>query len=124
MNHEFRIMRIGGIDIKVGWTLLIIGTFISLSLVTGYFPILLPGWDTLAYLVAALLSFLGLYASVLLHELAHAFVAKKQGLSVKSLVLNLFGGVSNLTEASPNSRAEFWRAVVGPLTNLGLAGIF
>lgn len=117
-------MRIDGIEIKVGWTLLIIGTFISLSLVTGYFPILLPGWGSLAYLTAALLSLIGLYASVLLHELAHAFVAKKQGLTVKSLVLNLFGGVSNFKEESPNSRAAFWRAVVGPLTNLGLAGIF
>jgi Zn-dependent protease len=124
MNSEFRIMRIGGIDIKVGWTLLIIGTFISLSLATGYFPTLLPGWGSPAYLTAALLSFIGLYASMLLHELAHAFVAKKQGLTVKSIVLNLFGSASNFKEESPNSRAEFWRAVVGPLTNLGLAGVF
>jgi Zn-dependent protease len=117
-------MRIGDIDIKVGWSLLIIGTFISLSLATGYFPTLLPGWGSLTYLVAAILSFFGLYASVLLHELAHAFVAQKQGLKVKSIVLNLFGGATHLKEESPNSRATFWIAVVGPLTNLGLATVF
>ncbi len=102
---------------------MVIGTFISLSLATGYFPALLPGWGILTYLAAALLSCIGLYTSVLMHELAHAFVAQKQGLKVKSIVLNLFGGVSNLSEASPNARAEFWLAIVGPLTNLGLATI-
>lgn len=124
MNSEFRIMRIGGIDVKVTRSLLGMGTFISLSLAVNYFPTLLPGWGILTYLTAAFLSFIGLYISVLLHELAHAFVAATQGLKVKSIVLTLFGGASNLTKTNTGARAEFWLAVVGPLTNLGLAGVF
>lgn len=124
MNSEFRIMRIGGIDIKIGWPLLIIGSFISLSLATGYFPALLPDWSAFTYLIAALLCFIGLYASVLLHELVHAFVAKKQGLEVKSIVLSAFGSAASLPEVSSKPRAEFWLAMAGPLTHLGLAGVF
>ena len=123
MNGGFRIMRIRGIDIKIDWSLLIIGIFISMSLATSYFPAVLPDWGGFAYLTAALVSFVGLYASVLLHELAHSFVAQKQGLKVESIVLNLFGGVSNLKQESRSPRAEFWLAVVGPLTSLVLAGV-
>lgn len=124
MNGGFRIMRIRGIDVKIDWSLLIIGVFISMSLATGYFPALLPDWGGFVYLTAALVSFVGLYASVLLHELAHSFVAQKQGLKVESIVLNLFGGVSNLKQETRSPRAEFWLAVVGPLTSLVLAGVF
>lgn len=74
--------------------------------------------------MAALLCFIGLYTSVLLHELIHAFVAKKQGQAVKSIVLSVFGSASSLPEASSKPRAEFWLAVAGPLTNLGLTGVF
>src|SRR6476660_4068326 len=111
MNSEFRLIRIGGIDIKIGWSLLIIGAFISLSLATGYFPALLPDWSAFTYLTAALLCFIGLYASVLLHELIHAFVAKKQGQNVKSIVLSVCGSASSLPEVSSKPRSEFWLAV-------------
>ena len=121
MNSEFRIIRIHGIDIKAGWSLVIIGAFISLSLAAGYFPALLPGWSIFVYLAAALFSLIGLYASVLLNELSHALVAQRQGLKVKSIVLNLFGGVTDLKEESPSPRLAFWLAISGPLTNLGLA---
>jgi len=117
-------MRIGTIDIKASWSILLVGGILSLFLTTGYFPVLLPGGNTFAYLTAAFMCFLGLYASILLHELAHALVALKQGLKIKNIRLDLFGDISQLTEDSPGPRAGFWLAVVGPLTNLGLSAVF
>ncbi len=122
--NGFRLMRIRGIDIKIDWTLFLIGTFISLSLAMGYYPEALPGWGAAAYITAALFSFVGLYGSVLLHELAHAVVAQKRGMKVESILLNLFGGVSSLTEEPRRPRDEFWISIVGPLTSLNLAGTF
>ncbi len=124
MKSGFRLMKIRGIDVRLDWSLVIIGLFISFSLAVDYFPAALPGWGAAAYLTAALFSFIGLYASVLLHELAHAVVSQKRGIKVESIVLNFFGGVSNLKEEPRRSRDEFWISVVGPLTSLNLGGAF
>jgi len=117
-------MRIRGVDVKLDWSLLLIGVFLSLSLAMGFYPAVVPGWGAAAYLLAGIVSFIGLYGSVLVHELAHTFVAQKQGLKLESIVLHLFGGASNIKEESRRPRDEFWLAVVGPLSSLVLAGMF
>lgn len=124
MNKGLKVMKVRGIEIRLDWTLLIISSFITLSLATGYFPAALPGWGAAAYLTAALLTCVGLYASVLLHELAHSLLAQRFGIKVENIVLHLFGGVSNLKEEARNPRQEFWISIVGPLTSLGLAAGF
>lgn len=117
-------MKIRGIEVRLDWTLLIIGGFVSFSLATGYFPNALPEWGASVYLGAALLSCIGLFASILIHELAHAIVAQNRGIKVESIILYLFGGVANLKDEARRPRDEFWIAVVGPLASLNLAGIF
>ncbi len=124
MNRGYKLMKIRNIDIRLDWTLLIVGGLISFSLATGYFPAALPGWGALAYLTAAILSFVGLFGSILLHELAHAIVAQQRGIKVENIMLHLFGGVSQLKEEPRRAKDEFWISVVGPLTSMGLAGLF
>jgi Zn-dependent protease/CBS domain-containing protein len=64
-----------------------------------------------------------LFASVLIHELAHSFVALARGLQAKSITLFIFGGVSNLSGEAKKPSTEFLVAIVGPLTSFALAGI-
>ncbi len=71
-------------------------------------------------IVAALL----LFASVLIHELAHSLVANARGLHVQSITLFIFGGVSNLEDEPERPKVEFAMSIVGPLASLVLAGIF
>ncbi|OLT29272.1 peptidase M50 [Nocardiopsis sp. CNR-923] len=73
-----------------------------------------------AYVLAFVFAIL-LYASVLVHELAHSVVARKFGLPVRRIVLYVLGGVSEIEKEAPTPGREFWIAFAGPLLSLGLA---
>ncbi|HET7636664.1 MAG TPA: site-2 protease family protein, partial [Candidatus Limnocylindria bacterium] len=89
----------------------------------GYFPAVIPGIDSTFAWVLGVVAALLLFASVLVHELAHSFVARSRGLEVDSITLFIFGGVSNLSSESPDARTEFAIAVVGPITSFVIAAV-
>jgi Zn-dependent protease/predicted transcriptional regulator len=123
MPGTFRIGKIAGIDIDIHVSWIIILVLLTVSLATGWFPQLYPGWSTATYWLIAFLSSLLLFVSVLLHELAHSLVARRRGLPVKSITLFIFGGVSNIEREPKSPGIEFQLAFGGPLTSLviGLA---
>ena len=73
-----------------------------------------------SYLLAFVFAVL-LYASVLVHELAHSVVARMYGLPVRRIVLYVLGGVSEIEREAPTPGREFWIAFSGPLFSLILA---
>lgn len=124
MKSSFRLVRIGGIEIGIHYSWIFIFALITWSLAQNLFPHQYPGWNPTTYWVTGIVAALLLFVSILLHELAHSFVARSQGLPVHSITLFILGGVSNLGEEPKKPRAEFAMAIVGPLTSLALAGIF
>ena len=62
-----------------------------------------------------------LFVSVVLHELGHAFVARRWGMKTRAIVLYPFGGVSNFASRPPGGRAELAISIAGPTVNLVLA---
>jgi Zn-dependent protease len=92
--------------------------FLTFSLATGWFPTSYPGYSSLTYYILGFISALLLFVSVLLHELAHSFVARVRGLPVHNIVLFIFGGVSNLEQEPQTPGTEFTMAFVGPLVSL------
>src|SRR3989441_13306539 len=118
MPGSFRIGKIAGIDIDINVSWIIILVLLTVSLATGWFPQLYPGWSSGTYWVVGLISALLLFVSVLLHELAHSLVARRRGLPVKNITLFIFGGVSNIEQEPKSPGVEFQVAVVGPLTSL------
>ncbi len=64
-----------------------------------------------------------LFASVVLHELGHALVARHWAMETRSIVLYPFGGVSNFNRRPPGGRAELVIALAGPVVNLALAAV-
>ncbi|RKG56998.1 site-2 protease family protein, partial [Corallococcus exercitus] len=65
----------------------------------------------------------GLFVSVLLHEMAHTFYALRHGGEVHGITLMIVGGVSELAQVPKRPRDEALMALVGPLTSLGLAAL-
>ncbi|TMD62943.1 MAG: CBS domain-containing protein [Chloroflexi bacterium] len=118
MPGSFRIFSIAGIDINIHISWLIILVFLTFSLATGWFPITYPGSSTVTYYLLGLIASILLFVSVLLHELAHSFVARSRGLQVKSIVLFIFGGVSNIEQEPQTPGVEFSMAFIGPLVSL------
>src|SRR6266851_6995195 len=121
MPGSFRIGKIAGIEIDINVSWIIILVLLSVSLATGWFPQLYPGWSTATYWIVGLISALLLFVSVLLHELAHSLVARRRGLPVKNITLFIFGGVSNIEQEPKSPGVEFQVTIVGPLTSLLLA---
>ncbi len=120
---SFRLARVAGVDIGVHPSWLVIFLLVTWSLATAYFPLALPEASTTSHWLLGAIASLLLFASVLVHELAHSIVARRQGLTVNSITLFLFGGVSNLASESPRPGVEFLIAVVGPLSSFVIAGL-
>jgi Zn-dependent protease len=97
---------------------------IVVGLATGQLPSQYPGRSTVEYVAAALVAAVLFLASLLAHELAHAIVARRNGVEVQSIVLWLLGGVAQLEGEPRTPGADFRIAVVGPLTSLALGGVF
>lgn len=74
-----------------------------------------PGW--LLGLVAAL----GLFASVVLHELGHAIVARLYGVQTLEIRLWFLGGVAQFKDIPRRRGAEALVAIAGPITSILLA---
>lgn len=123
MPGSFRLGKIFGIEIAVHVSWLLIVVLLTWSLATGWFPTLYKGWSSATYWVVSLLAVLLLFASVLLHELAHSLVARRRGLPVKNITLYIFGGVSNIEQEPKSPGVEFQMSFVGPLTSLLLGGL-
>ncbi len=67
---------------------------------------------------------LGLFLSVLVHELGHAVVARFYGVKVKEITLWFLGGVAQFDTMPKQRGAEAVVAIVGPLTSGLLALLF
>jgi len=123
-TNAIKVFTLNNFDIKVDPSWLLIAALITWSLSRLFFPDVLPGAGMPVYLAMAVISMLGLFASLLMHELAHSIVARHLGVPIKSITLFLFGGVAEL-EAEPTSApVEFWIAVAGPAMSFCLAAGF
>ena len=76
--------------------------------------------DTTVYGLAVVTAF-AFFASILLHELGHAFVAIRRGISISSITLWVFGGVTRMDRDSDSPGTEFKVAIAGPLVTLAIA---
>ena len=124
MNRGVPIARIVGIRVSADWSVLLIGALLAWGVAGGAVPAAVPGTPSwLAWIVGAIAAVL-LIASLTAHELGHALLARRRGVTVEGIRLWLFGGVAQMSGDWVTGRTEMLVAAIGPAVTLVLAGFF
>ena len=83
---------------------------------------LMPVSTTAAWILGVVTT-LGLFLSVLGHELSHALMGRAEGIEIEEIVLHPFGGLARLRNEPDSPRAEFRIAIAGPAASFVFAAI-
>jgi Zn-dependent protease len=93
------------VGLDLSWFLIAI--LVVWSLATGYFPGAVEGLDAASYWMLGIAGALGLFASIVFHEFAHAMVARRFDMPIVGITLFIFGGVAELEDEPPSPKADF-----------------
>ena len=117
MKSNIKLGKIAGIEIGLHYSWFIIAALIAFSL-GEHFRQVNPHWGTVQIWMAALLTSVLFFVTLLLHELAHSLVAQAHGMKVKGITLFALGGVSQIEDEPSDAKTEFWMAIAGPAASL------
>ena len=118
-----RLFSLFGFTVEIDLSWLFIVAIITWSLAAGYFPVFFPGLSTATYWWIGFIGAVGLFASIVVHELSHSLVARRYGMEMRGIRLFIFGGVAQMDEEPQSPKAEFLMAIAGPIASLVLAAI-
>ena len=104
------------VGVDASWFLIL---FLLIFVLSGPFRATLHSSDAVAY-TTTVVSVLLLFASLIVHELGHALVARRLGIGVKRIDLFLFGGLTHMSRDAATPGEDFKIAVAGPLATLGV----
>jgi Zn-dependent protease len=118
MGSGFKVARLFGIDISITPSWLLIFALVTWTVGTQWFQ--LEGWSTATLWVVSVVAALLFFVSVLVHELAHSFVARAQGIPVRGITLWMLGGVSTIESEATSPGREALLAGIGPASSLAI----
>lgn len=119
MKAQIKLGRIFGIEIGLHYSWLIIAVLIALSL-SQYFAESHPDWTGSVIWTMAIVTALLFFLSIVIHELSHAAIARRNNLPVKSITLFALGGVALIEKEAENAKTEFWMGIIGPITSAAI----
>jgi Zn-dependent protease/CBS domain-containing protein len=120
MGRGWPIARILGFEIRLHLSWIPILAFLTLSVLAEINALDPEAPDATAWATAILVSG-GFLVSVLVHELAHAIVARRRGIALSSITLFFFGGTASVELEASRPDVEMRIAAAGPLASLLLA---
>lgn len=120
----FYLGRVFGIPIYAHYSWLPVFPFYAWAIASGLLPREAPGLSVLQYWLLGVLTTVLLFVSVLAHELAHATMARAEGLGTGNITLYMFGGLASLNGQPAQPSSEFKIAVVGPAASFLIGTIF
>ncbi|SEN86194.1 site-2 protease family protein [Actinacidiphila rubida] len=121
MTGSFRIGRIGGVPLRLHWSVPVLVIVIGYGLGRGTLPAWVPDRSGAVYAATAVIGSVLLAVSLLLHEAAHATAARRSGIDVEDVTLWALGGVTRMGRPR-TAGVALWVAIVGPLASLVIGG--
>lgn len=120
----FPLFTILGFEIRLNLSWLLLGLLITWTLAEGFFPQRYPDLGAQARWWMGVAGAVGVFFSIVFHELSHSLVGRRFGMPVGGITLFVFGGIAELRQEPKTPYTEFLMAVAGPLSSFVLAGVF
>jgi Zn-dependent protease len=122
-GKRYQLFRLLGFSVYIDLSWLIVATLVAWSLAVGVFPERFSGLSNLTYWMMGITAMVGLFVSIIGHELAHSVVARRMDIPISGITLFIFGGVAHMDEEPRSGRSELLMAVAGPAASLILAAV-
>jgi Zn-dependent protease/CBS domain-containing protein len=123
-GKRISLFKLFGFEVRADASWFLILALITWTLATNIFRFRYPGLQLRDYWIMGFLGAIGLFASVVVHELFHSLVARRYGLNMKGITLFIFGGVAEMEEEPPNAKSEFLMAIAGPAASIVIGILF
>jgi len=123
-GRSITILKLFGFEVKIDFSWIILALIITWSLAQGLFPHYFKDLSITTYWWMGIFGALGLFFSIIFHELSHSLIARKYGLPIKGITLFVFGGVAHMEEEPPSAKVEFLMAIAGPVSSIVLGLVF
>lgn len=123
-GRQVALFDILGYKVRLDLSWIFLAALATWSLARGYFPEYYLGLSDSTYWWMGTIATMGLFASILLHEFAQSWVARRYGIPISSITLFIFGGVKHMDKEPPSPKAEFLMALAGPLSSFALSAAF
>ncbi len=117
------LFQLFGLKVRLHPSWFVLAALVLWSLGEGYFPYAVPGLEIVDYWIMAAAGLLGLAVSVVAHEMAHALVGRRFGMSTAGITLFVFGGVAELEQEPSDPKGEVLMALAGPLLSVAASGL-
>ena len=128
VKRQLTIARVYGIPVRIDYRWFVV-VALSVWLIASNLQnhaiqvgnVRLPPHPPLTAWLLGMITTAGLFLSVFGHELAHALMARTEGIEIEEIVLHPFGGLARLKSEPQNPRAEFRIAFAGPASSFVFA---
>jgi Zn-dependent protease len=121
-GKRFHLFTVYGFKIRLDASWFVLAVLVTWSLATSFFPVVMPNLGRAAYWMLGAGGALGLFASIVVHEVSHAVVARRNAIAMRGITLFIFGGVAEMDSEPPSAGAEFRMAVAGPIASFAIGG--
>lgn len=122
-GSRITLFKLLGFEVRIDISWIIIAVLIVWSLAQGVFPLYDKTLSPLTYWLLGVGGAIGLFASIIFHELSHSLVARRFGLPMRGITLFIFGGVAEMDDEPSSPKAEFLMAIAGPLASIGIGAL-
>jgi Zn-dependent protease/predicted transcriptional regulator len=120
-GKRFVLFELLGFKVQADVSWVFLALLVTWSLARVVFPNWYEGLAPATYWWMGVAGMIGLFFSLVCHELSHSVVARRYGLPIKGITLFIFGGVAEMEEEPASAKTEFLMAIAGPIASFALA---